>query len=84
MSEAADAALRTSSPVPSTNTSDEKSTSFMRESVTVVAPHSMSTWPPATALNRDCTVTGTHCTFSGATPSWRSMTPMTLRQSSTV
>jgi hypothetical protein len=34
--------LRTSTPVPSTKVSDEKATSFMRPSVTVLAPHSMS------------------------------------------
>ena len=33
---------RTSTPVPSTKVSDEKATSFLRPSVTVLAPHSMS------------------------------------------
>ena len=76
--------LRTSTPVPSTKVSDEKSTSFMRPSVTVVAPHSMSAWPLLMAVKRVCTVTGTHLTCSGITPIWRSITPMTLRHRSTV
>ncbi len=40
----------------------------MRDSVTVLAPHSMSAWPLATASKRVCDVTGTH---------WISM-PVTL------
>ena len=76
--------MRTSSPVPSTKVSEEKPTSFMRPSVTVVAPHSMSAWPLAMALKRFCTVTGTHFTCSGATPICRSITPMTLRHRSTM
>jgi len=42
----------------------------------------MSAWPLLTAVKRVCTVTGTHLTCSGVTPTWRSMTPMTLRHSS--
>ena len=64
--------------------SDENATSFIRPSVTVLAPHSMSAWPLAIALNRVCVVTGTHLTCSGATPSWRSITAMTPRHMSTV
>ncbi len=77
-------AARISSPVPSTKVSDEKATSFMRPMVTVVAPHSMSAWPLLMALKRVCVVTGTHFTCSGTTPSCFSMTPITLRHSSTV
>jgi hypothetical protein len=76
--------LRTSSPVPSTKVSVENPTSFMRPSVTVVAPHSMSAWPLLMAVKRVCTVTGTHLTCSGTTPIWRSMAPMTLRHRSTM
>ena len=51
--------------MPSRKVSVENATSFMRPSVTVLAPHSMSAWPLAIALNRVCVVTGTHLTCSG-------------------
>ena len=75
---------RISTPVPSTKVSEEKPTSFMRDKVTLVAPHSMSAWPPATVAKRFCTVTGTHLTCSDAPPSWRSSELTTLRHRSTM
>jgi hypothetical protein len=75
---------RTRRPVPSRNVSVEKATSFMRPSVTVLAPHSMSAWPLLMAVKRFCDVTGTHLTCNGDTPTWRSITLMTPRHTSTV
>ena len=57
----------TRTPVDSTKTRMEKSTSFMRPSVTVEEPHSMSALSPATAENRVSTVTGTHSIFRSGT-----------------
>ena len=74
----------TTTPVDSTNTTLEKSTSFMRESVTVLAPHSMSALPPATAARRVCTVTGTHSIFRSCRPNCCSMDFATSRQKSIV
>ena len=62
-----------SSPVVSTKMTLEKSTSFMRASVIVLEPHSMSAWPLATASKRVCTVTGTQLIFRPGTLSWRSI-----------
>ena len=56
----------------------------MRPSVTVLAPHSMSAWPLAIAVNRVCDVTGTHLTCNGDTPTWRSITVTMPRHRSTV
>ena len=41
-------------------------------------------WPLLTALKRVCAVTGTQSTCSGTTPICFSMTPITLRHSSTM
>ena len=56
--------LATRTPVNSTKTRLEKSISFMRLSVTVEEPHSMSALPVATAEKRVSTVTGTHSILS--------------------
>ena len=56
----------------------------MRARVTVLAPHSMSAWPLATAVKRLCVVTGTHFICSGETPICFSSTPMTRLHRSTV
>jgi len=56
-------------PVLSTKTGFEKSTSFMRPSVIVLDPHSMSAFPFATTEKRSCTETGTHSIVSGTSPS---------------
>ncbi len=61
----------------------EKSTVFMRDSVTVLAPHSMSAWPFAIASKRVCAVTGTYFTASLSTLSCRSSDATTRRQRST-
>ena len=71
-------AVLISSPVVSTKITLEKSTSFMRVSVIVLEPHSMSARPLATDSKRDCSVTGTQLTFRPWMPSWRSI-ELTMR-----
>jgi hypothetical protein len=53
-------------PVLSTKVTDEKSTCFMRDSVMVDEPHSMSALPCATMSKRFWVVTSTHSILSGA------------------
>ena len=77
-------ALRTSSPVVSTNTGLEKSTCSMRESVAVVDPHSMSAWPLRTSSMRFCEVAATHFTCRGCVLSCCSRLATTRLHRSTV
>ena len=74
----------TSRPVPSTKMKLEKSTVFMRPSVTVLEPHSRSARPLATASKRLSTVTGTQFTCSAPAPSCSSIAVTTRRQRSTL
>ena len=71
------------SPVVSMKMKLEKSTVFMRDRVTVLAPHSRSAWPFATASKRVCVVTGTYFTASFAILSCFSSEATTWRHRST-
>jgi hypothetical protein len=61
-----------------------KPTTFIRDRVTVAAPHCISACPLPTAVKRICKVTGTHLTCKDATPAYCSGERIMLRHRSTV